>query len=131
VSGPAGTIHEAARGFEHAPRPYEIGRPPYPADAIERLVAELRLEDGKRVLRFTDFETSNGPDLRVFLVQAADASDSAAVNQAGYTEVAPLKGNVGDQNYEIPADLDLAKYHAVTIWCHRFNVAFGTAPITG
>ena len=50
MSGRAGTIHEAARGFEHAPRPYEIGRPTYPADAIERLVAELGIEDGKRVL---------------------------------------------------------------------------------
>lgn len=50
MTGRAGTIHEAARGFEHAPKPYEIGRPPYPADAIERLVAELGIEDGKRVL---------------------------------------------------------------------------------
>src|SRR6185369_2396402 len=50
VSERAGTIHEAARGFEHAPRPYEIGRPPYPAEAIERLVTELGIEDGKRVL---------------------------------------------------------------------------------
>jgi SAM-dependent methyltransferase len=50
VSGRAGTIHEAARGFEHATKPYEIGRPPYPAEAIERLVGELGIEDGKRVL---------------------------------------------------------------------------------
>lgn len=50
MSGRAGTIHEAARGFEHAPKPYEIGRPPYPPEAIERLVRELGIEDGKRVL---------------------------------------------------------------------------------
>ena len=50
MSGRAGAIHEAARGFEHAPTPYEIGRPPYPAEAIDRLVAELGIVDGKRVL---------------------------------------------------------------------------------
>jgi SAM-dependent methyltransferase len=50
VSGRVGTIHEAARGFEHAPKPYEIGRPAYPAEAIERFVTELGIEDGTRVL---------------------------------------------------------------------------------
>ena len=46
MSARAGTIHKAARGFEHAPKPYEIGRPPYPAEAIDRLVSELGIEDG-------------------------------------------------------------------------------------
>jgi SAM-dependent methyltransferase len=50
VSGKAGTIHQAARGFELAPKPYEIGRPGYPEEAIERLVAELRIGPGTRVL---------------------------------------------------------------------------------
>jgi hypothetical protein len=40
-----------------------------------------------------------------------------------------LKGNIGDQNYEIPADTDLSKYQACTIWCKRFSVNFGTAPL--
>mgnify|MGYP000877336782 CR=1 FL=1 len=51
--------------------------------------------------------TSNGPDVRVLLVAAKDASDSDTVKNSGFVEVAPLKGNVGDQNYEPPADLDL------------------------
>ena len=45
-------------------------------------------------------------------------------------ELGKLKGNEGDQNYEIPADTDLAKYRAVTIWCRRFSVNFATAPLT-
>ena len=40
-----------------------------------------------------------------------------------------VTGNIGDQNYELPADADLAKYRAVTIWCKRFSVNFGTAPL--
>ena len=88
------------------------------------------LGGGRRVLRLTDFATSNGPDVRVYLVAAQDASDNATVTKAGYIELGKLKGNQGDQNYEIPAGTDLTKYRAVTIWCHRFAVNFATAPLT-
>jgi hypothetical protein len=89
-----------------------------------------RLADGRRVLRFTNFETSNGPDVHVYLVAATDASDSATVTRAGFVELGELKGNIGDQNYELPASVDLARYRAVTIWCKRFSVNFATAPLT-
>jgi hypothetical protein len=85
---------------------------------------------GKRVLRLTDFATSNGPDVRVYLVAAPDASDNETVTKAGFVELGKLKGNQGDQNYDVPADLDLTKYRAVTIWCRRFSVNFATAPLT-
>ena len=88
------------------------------------------LGGGNRVLRLTDFATSNGPDVRVYLIEAPDASDNATVTKSGYLELGKLKGNEGDQNYEIPAGTDLDKYHAVTIWCYRFNVNFATAPLT-
>jgi Electron transfer DM13 len=88
------------------------------------------LGGGRRVLRLTDFATSNGPDVRVYLVAARDASDNATVTKAGYIELGRLKGNEGDQNYEIPAGADLTKYRAVTIWCYRFSVNFATAPLT-
>lgn len=87
------------------------------------------LPDGKRVLRLTDFKTSNGPEVHVYLVAADDAKDNATVKNAGFIDVAPLKGNVGDQNYDLPADVDLGKYRAVTIWCRRFGVNFATAPL--
>jgi hypothetical protein len=88
-----------------------------------------RLADGKRILRLTDFETSNGPDVRVYLVAANDATDSETVKSAGHVDLGKLKGNIGDQNYEVSADVDLDKYRAVTIWCARFGVNFGTAPL--
>jgi hypothetical protein len=87
------------------------------------------LGDGHRVLRLTDFATSNGPDVRVYLVAASDASDNETVTKAGFVELGALKGNEGDQNYDIPSNLDLDKYRAVTIWCHRFGVNFATAPL--
>lgn len=89
-----------------------------------------RLEDGTRVLRLTEFTTSNGPDVRVYLVAAPDAADDETVTKAGFVELGKLKGTDGDQNYAIPTDLDLDTYRAVTIWCRRFSVNFGTAPLT-
>ena len=84
----------------------------------------------RRVLRLTGFSTSNGPDVRVYLVAAGDATDNETVTKAGFVELGKLKGTQGDQNYDIPAGLDLEKYRAVTIWCRRFSVNFGTAPLT-
>jgi hypothetical protein len=89
----------------------------------------LRLADGTRVLRLTDFATSNGPDVQVYLGKALDATDNETVTNAGFFHVGALKGNLGDQNYDLPADLNLDEYHSVTIWCRRFGVNFGTAPL--
>ncbi len=89
-----------------------------------------RLSNGKRVLRFEGFTTSNGPDVQVYLGKAPDASDNETVTKAGFFHVGALKGTEGDQNYELPDDLNLDEYHSVTIWCRRFGVNFATAPLT-
>ena len=91
----------------------------------------LRLPDGRRILRLTSFETSNGPDVHIYLVAAPDVTDDAIVKTAGFVDLAPMKGNRGDQNYEIPAEVDLATYRTVTVWCKRFGVNFGSAPLAG
>jgi hypothetical protein len=89
----------------------------------------FQLADGKKTLRLTDFATSNGPDVHVYLVAADDAKDNDTVTKVGFIDVGSLKGNIGDQNYDLPANADLSKYRAVTIWCKRFSVNFGTAPL--
>jgi hypothetical protein len=90
-----------------------------------------QLPEGKKLLRFSGFETSNGPDVQVYLVAAPDAKDNETVTKAGFIRVGDLKGNMGDQNYELPADINVNKYRAVTIWCRRFGVNFATAPLSG
>ena len=89
----------------------------------------FQLADGKKTLRLTDFATSNGPDVHVYLVASGDAKDNDSVTKAGFIDIGTLKGNIGDQNYDLPGGVDLAKYRAVTIWCKRFSVNFGTAPL--
>ena len=63
------------------------------------------------------------------MVAADDAKDVATVENAGFVDLGVIKGNVGDQNYALGSDLDLAKYRSVSIWCKRFSVNFGAAPL--
>ena len=88
-----------------------------------------QMGDGGRILRFTDFSTSNGPDVHVYMVASDDAKDAATVKKAGFVDLGVIKGNIGDQNYTFGSDLDLAKYRAVSIWCKRFSVNFGAAAL--
>jgi len=87
--------------------------------------------DGKLVLRLTKFKTSNGPDVHVILVATTDAMDDANFlkDNTEKLELGKLKGNEGDQNYEIPAGTDLTKFRTVSIYCERFNANFGAAPL--
>lgn len=76
---------------------------------------------GQRFLRFEDFESSNGPDLNVYLFNPSDPND--------FIDLGDLSGNIGEQNYEIAADVDLERYSEVSIWCVRFGVGFGSADL--
>jgi hypothetical protein len=67
--------------------------------------------------------------VHVYLVAASDATDDETVKKAGFLDLGSIKGNIGDQNYDLPIDVDLNKYRAVTVWCKRFSVNFATAPL--
>jgi hypothetical protein len=99
------------------------------AHETKGLASIYQLPDGKRTLRLTEFETSNGPDVHVYLVAAEVEKGNDAVKQAGFIDLGSLKGNKGDQNYDVPADVDLSKYKTVSVWCARFGVNFATAPL--
>jgi hypothetical protein len=88
-----------------------------------------QMGDGTRVLRLTSFSTSNGPYVHVYMVAADDAKDAATVEKAGFVDLGVIKGNIGDQNYALTSNLDLARYRSVSIWCKRFSVNFGAAPL--
>ena len=81
----------------------------------------LVLNDGtdERFLRFENFNSSNGPDLKVYL--RAESGE--------FVSLGDLKGNIGDQNYEIPTDVELDEFSTVEIWCERFGVGFGQAEL--
>ncbi len=102
------------------------GAPGHPTEGTAII---YQVADGSRILRFTNFRTTNGPNVHVYMVAADDAKDNASVQHAGFIDLGPLKGNVGDQNYVFGPDVDLSRYRAVSVWCKRFSVNFGTAPL--
>lgn len=94
-------------------------------------IAEIAtLEGGRRILRFRDFATLDGPDLKIYLTGDPEATTLAQLGTAGYLSLGDIKGNVGDQYYEIPADADLEKLSSVVVWCERFGVNFTSATLT-
>lgn len=88
--------------------------------------------DGTRTLRIDDLNTTNGPQLEVWLTDAAviDGVDGWNVFDDGkYVNLGALKGNIGSQNYDIPSDVNLDEFTSVSIWCARFFVSFGAAEL--
>ena len=78
---------------------------------------------GDRLLTFTEFDVDPGVDVDVYLVpgDGSDVSDRV--------DLGNLKGNVGDQQYEIPADADLNRYGTVVLWCKPFTVRIAVAEL--
>lgn len=70
---------------------------------------------------------TNGPNLHVLLVPHPYPQTRADVE--GYLDLGPLKGKIGSQNYEIPADANLTQYGTVVIYCVPFHVIFATATL--
>jgi len=90
----------------------------------------LQLPDGSRYVRLENFSTSDGPDVQVWLTdKAAGGSDWGKYDDGVHLSLGELKATDGNQNYPIPADANLSAFTSVVIWCDRFNVAFGTAPV--
>lgn len=112
-----------------APASLESGTLVAAAHETAGTVTIYRLDSGDRVLRLTDFHTSNGPDVHVYLSSAAKVNSNGDVTNGKYLDLGTLKGNIGNQNYEIPANVDLNEFHSVSIWCARFHVNFGAAQL--
>lgn len=88
----------------------------------EGVAKVIDLTDGRTFLRLENLKTTNGPDLYVYLSSGKDASE--------IVDLGKLKGNIGNQNYEIPAETDLSKFNTVLIWCKAFSTLFGSAQLS-
>ncbi|MER6623999.1 DM13 domain-containing protein [Streptomyces sp. NPDC000931] len=100
--------------------------------ATSGTVKLVRLADGSRIVRLENLDTSNGPDLRVWLTDAPVKEGKAGwhvFDDGQYVSLGRLKGNKGSQNYTLPEDVDPTRYTSVSIWCDRFDVSFGAAEL--
>lgn len=114
-----------------APRDRELSRgefvdAEYETNGTARVI---ELADGRRFLRIEGLSTSDGPDVHVWLSEATAGGSWGKYDDNGYVKLGKLKATNGNQNYEIPAGVDISTMRSAVIWCDRFNVAFGAAPI--
>lgn len=85
------------------------------------------LPEGNHILRLEDFNVTNGPALRVLL--ATNTNPATSEELGDYLDLGALKGNVGNQNYDIPGDVDISQYQSVVIYCEPFHVVFSYASL--
>lgn len=85
--------------------------------------------DGSNILRLENLNVTNGPALHVILTPHPDPMSRSDVNTPGYVDLGSLKGNMGNQNYEIPSDVDIASQGSIVIYCMPFHVIFSVAPL--
>jgi Electron transfer DM13 len=111
------------------PQPLYTGKLEGKAHATSGRATIYETPDGKQYLRLTDFTTSNGPDVHVLMARGDDQALNQDIvkGELDSVELGPLKGNQGDQNYDLPTTLDLTKYNAVAVYCERFHAVFGVA----
>lgn len=120
------TVNEVVAQVSPAGGNAEIARGEFSgvAHSTSGTAAIVELASGERVLTLTNFETDAGPDLFVYLgtgTESGELGDSV--------QLAGLKGNKGNQQYTVRADIDLGAYTKVVIWCRAFSVNFGEAPL--
>ena len=104
------------------------------ADAFHRgsgTATIYRTGGGAHLLRLENLDVTNGPALRVILSTHPDPERSEQVKQEGYVDLGDLKGNRGNQNYPIPAGVDLSAHQSVVIYCYPFAVVFSVATLEG
>jgi hypothetical protein len=113
------------------PQPLYTGRLQGAAHQTSGRATVYKAADGTEYLRLSDFSTSNGPDVHVVLSQSEDANLKQEIvkGRLDTIELGALKGNQGDQNYDVPTSVDLQRYDAVVIYCERFHAVFGVAKL--
>lgn len=127
------------------PSTSQVGQPPPAAPVVlseGRLISHehstsgtvtiIEKPDGTRVLAIENLDTTTGPDVHVWLSQAEVVEGFSGWRTAAdppHVDLGTIKGNKGNQVYEIPADVDLDAYPAVFLWCVKFSVSFGAAEL--
>ena len=90
-------------------------------------VKVYRLEDGSLVLRLEDIQVRNGPDLNVIVTPSPTVAGRGDVRVEGHLDLGDLKGNIGSQNYDLPAEFALPEEFSVVVFCVPFQVVFASA----
>ena len=126
-SSPTGLVDDPELMSDEMPDAVRVAEGSFAGDngySVSGTAALYRRADGSHVVRLEDLDSSNGPDLELWLVRRT----SGDVGEGGLA-LGDLKSTRGNQNYDVPADAALSDYRAVSVWCKRFSVSFGAAAL--
>lgn len=90
----------------------------------------VKLPDGSHLLRLEDLASSDGPDVKVWLSGLEAGGDWFKYRSGRYVDLGAVKATHGNHNYPLPAGTDISGLTSVVLWCDRFSVAFGSAPLS-
>lgn len=90
----------------------------HPASGVVRVVKT----GAETVVRYENYKTINGPDVRVYLANDLKAKD--------FVDLGPIKGTEGNINYSVPAGVNIDDYRYVLTWCEDFSVLFNSADLS-
>lgn len=90
----------------------------------------LELADGSHVLRLENLVSSDGPDIKIWLSSQEAGGDWFKYRSGRWVDLGAIKATHGNHNYAIPPGTDFAGLTSVVLWCDRFSVAFGSAPLS-
>lgn len=130
AAGAPSTSPSTAPPSTAPPEPAELARGEFVSldHGTSGVARVLELSDGTLIVRLEGLDTSNGPDLYVYVTATPAGGEESAFDDE-YVNLGRLKGNQGDQNYDLPPGTDLARFPTVLIWCDRFDSAFGAADL--
>lgn len=145
TSAPPTTTSSSASSSA-SPAPPPTSQPPPPTTAVPPPVAEpidlgsaglvsldyqasgtarlIQLTAAELLVRFESLDVENGPDYVVYLVPGAD--QRAPGNGVFLGE---LRGNQGDQNYDVPAGTAAEGTQTILIWCRSFAAPVANATV--
>lgn len=95
-----------------------VDTPAHPASGVVRIVRNA----DETILRYENYKTINGPDVRVYLAKDLGAKE--------YVDLGPIKGTEGNINYTVPKGVDISQYRYALTWCEDFSVLFNSAEIS-
>lgn len=89
----------------------------------------VQSKDGKVTLDLSNFKSTNGPDLKVYLVKTDKIMSASDVTGNEFLSLGALQSPEGDQSYTLPEGVNPAEFGSVVIFCQQYSVLFSAASL--
>lgn len=96
--------------------------------SAEGEVTIYQLGDLSRIMRIENFASTRAPDVHLVLTRNPDPTDPNGVG-VDYIDLGPLRGNVGNQTYDVPSGVDFSRYPILALYSVPYDYVISTATL--